>query len=173
MIVPKYAQIEHERRFVVAAARCPDLDPATAVLIDDLYLDGSRLRLRSNTAADGSVIRKLAKKYRGDTPDARPMTNLYLDGDEFELLARLPGRRLRKRRHRLVGGFVVDVFEDALAGLILAEIEADAATVAAVAMPSWAAAEVTADPHYDGGALARWTAGDVADHRRAMAVPRG
>ena len=165
MIVPKYALVENERRFVVAPARSPRLDAATAVLLDDLYIDGGRLRLRSNAAPDGSLILKLAKKYAGATPVSRPMTNLYLDADEFGVLARLPGCRVRKRRRRIPSGFVVDVFEGPLTGLILTEIEADSATVEAVATPDWVAAEVTADPHYDGGSLSRWTAADLAAHR--------
>ena len=161
---PKYALIEHERRFIVAPARLPALDPATVVLIEDRYLDGSRLRLRRTTAADGTVICKLAKKYAGATPVSRPMTNLYLDPAEFAVLRHLPGRALRKCRYRVAGGFVVDVFDDALAGLNLAEIEAALATVEAAPMPDWSDLEVTADPHYDGATLSSWTPADLAAH---------
>ena len=168
MVTPKYALVEHERRFVVAAARCPRLDPATATTIDDLYLAG-HLRLRSITAKGALPVLKLAKKYPGAAAMSRPMTNLYLDATEFALLATLPGRRLRKRRFPIdVAGtrFVVDVFADALTGLVLAEIDGDEGTVRAAAMPSWAAAEVTDDPHYDGGSLSRWTAADLVAHRK-------
>ena len=136
MTPPKYSQFEHERRFVVMPARCPDLDQATAIRIDDLYLEASRLRLRRNTAIDGTTVFKLAKKYPSDKPMSRPMTNLYLDATEFELLGRLPGRRVFKRRFRIDDGFIVDVFDGVLAGLILGEIEADLAMVSAAAMPS-------------------------------------
>lgn len=165
MTAPKYALFEHERRFVVGASRIPHLDAVGAVLIEDRYLDGSRLRLRRNTAADGTVIFKLAKKYAGITPTSRPMTNLYLDAAEFDLLAHLPGRPLSKRRFRNRGGFTIDVFEGALAGLILAEIDADAVTVEAASMPAWAVTEVTDNPHYDGGSLAMWTSADLTAHR--------
>ena len=59
---------------------------------------------------------------------------------------------------------MVDVFGGVLTGLILAEIEADEAAVVAAVIPDWAAAEVTADPHYDGGRLSAWTVADLADH---------
>lgn len=165
MTLPKYSQLEHERRFIVAPARCPNLDPSGAILIEDRYLNGGRLRLRSNTSANGTKIFKLAKKYPGDVSMSRPMTNLYLDVAEFELISGLPNRRVCKRRYQVGGGFIVDVFVDALDGLILAEIEADAATVCAVSMPEWTAAEITADPRYDGGTLSRWTTDDLAAHR--------
>lgn len=111
------------------------------------------------------MVFKLAKKYSGDTPMSRPMTNLYLDAAEFELLGRLPGRRVFKWRFQIDNGFIVDVFDGALAGLILGEIEANLALVSAVAMPGWAAAEVTNNPHYDGGSISHWTTDDLAAHR--------
>ena len=43
--LPKYAHWVAERRFVVDAARLPPLDPASARTIEDLYIDGGRLRL--------------------------------------------------------------------------------------------------------------------------------
>jgi CYTH domain-containing protein len=165
MIEPKYALTEHERRFVVRPDQCPELDPATVVTIDDLYIDDCRLRLRQNTLADGRTILKLAKKYAGATPMSRPMTNLYLDDGEYAVLGTLPGRRVHKRRFR-VGSFVVDRFDGDLDGLILAEIEAELDTVRAATLPVWATFEVTADPHYDGGSLCRWSADDLAAHRR-------
>ena len=164
MTVPKYALIEYERRFVVAPGRCSHLDLTTAALISDVYIDGTRLRLRSVAAPDGRVVMKLAKKYSGDAM-GRPMTNLYLDAAEFDVLGHLPGRRIRKRRTR-VDDFAVDVFEDGLAGLILAEFEADAGAVRAAVAPVWTAAEVTDDARYEGGALCRWTTDDLAGHRK-------
>ena len=53
------------------------------------------------------------------------------------------------------GGFAIDVFERALAGLILAEISADDdAALTAIVVPPWCIVEVTEDVAYAGGTLA-------------------
>ncbi|HWU72132.1 MAG TPA: hypothetical protein VN137_01515 [Sphingomonas sp.] len=144
----------------------PELDPATARLIEDRYLPGTALRLRRVTAPDGSVVHKLGKKYPGAGLSSRPMTNIYLDAAEYAALAALPAALLVKRRYDVGGGFAIDVFEGALAGLMLAEISADDdAELAAIVAPSWCAAEVTEDVGYAGGTLA-------IDGWHATAAPR-
>lgn len=151
----KYSLVERERRFLVDAATMPTLDPATARLIEDRYLPGTELRLRRVTAPGAAPIFKLGKKYSGTALSTRPMTNIYLDVAEYEMLAALPAATLTKRRHDAGGGFVIDVFEDALAGLVLAEVAADDdAALGAVTVPAWCAREVTDDPAYAGGTLA-------------------
>jgi len=133
----------------------PQLDPAAARLIEDRYLPGTGLRLRRVTAPDGSVVHKLGKKYPGTSLSSRPMTNIYLDAVEYAALAALPAALLVKRRHDVGGGFAIDVFEGALAGLMLAEISADdGAELAAIVLPSWCSVEVTEDVAYAGGTLA-------------------
>jgi len=133
----------------------PQLDPAAARLIEDRYLPGTGLRLRRVTAPDGSVVHKLGKKYPGASLSSRPMTNIYLDAAEYAALAALPAALLVKRRHDVGGGFAIDVFEGALAGLMLAEISADdGAELAAIVLPSWCSVEVTEDVAYAGGTLA-------------------
>jgi adenylate cyclase len=49
---------------------------------------------------------------------------------------------------------VVDEFEGANAGLVMAEIELEHADQA-VELPDWAGAEVTADPRYQNASLVR------------------
>lgn len=70
----------------------------------------------------------------------------------------MPGHWLRKRRHAVPsasGEFGIDLFEGALAGLELAEIEQpDAAALAAVQPPEWVRSEFTYDPDFQGGTLA-------------------
>jgi hypothetical protein len=113
------------------------------------------LRLRRVTAPDGSVVHKLGKKYPGAGLSSRPMTNIYLDAAEYGALAVLPAAALVKRRHDVGGGFAIDMFEGALAGLMLAEISADNdAELAAIVIPSWCIMEVTEDVAYASGALA-------------------
>jgi len=133
----------------------PQLDPAAARLIEDRYLPGTALRLRRVTAPDGSVVHKLGKKYPGTSLSSRPMTNIYLSTAEYEALAALSAVSLVKRRYEVGEGFAIDVFEGALAGLVLAEVSAeDDAVLAAIVAPGWSVAEVTDEPAYAGGTLA-------------------
>ena len=153
---PKYARPEHERRFRVVAERLPPLDPATARLIEDRYIDGSRLRLRRMSGGGCETLLKLTRKYGGPRPE--PITTLYLEPGEYALLSGLPAAPLVKHRHHLPVGdhwFAVDVFGGALEGLMLCEIETDSAEVlATIALPDWVGAEVTHDPAFSGAALA-------------------
>lgn len=146
---PKYSLPEHERRWLVDPARLPALD-GPGRLIEDRYIDGTRLRLRR---VDGEA--KLGKKYAGVGLSDHPIVNVYLDASEYAALATLPAAVLVKRRWRL-GGFVIDRFEGRLAGLWLAEAEAPTrAALLDIVTPDWCAVEVTDDPRYTGGVLAR------------------
>jgi CYTH domain-containing protein len=159
----KYAVVERERRWLLDPA---DPVPACDDVVDvvDRYVVGSRLRLRSMTAPDGTVVRKLGHKVRvGEGPREVACTNFYLDDVEWALLADLPARELRKRRHRLrVDGAVVavDVFAGDREGLVLAEVDGEPQlTPAAVGLAP--VAEVTADERLTGGALAAAGRADV------------
>jgi CYTH domain-containing protein len=173
----KYARIERERRFLLRAVPAlPDLD-ADVARIDDLYLEGTSLRLRQATAPSGAVLQqKLGQKRAVAGGDAmqRWMTTLYLTPAEYALLAALPGRHLAKRRHRVtVAGrrLGIDVFLGALAGLVLAEVEAASdAELRAVPTPPFAHCEVTALSLFTGGALAAADPAEVlAEARRLLA----
>ncbi|MGH6910087.1 MAG: hypothetical protein ACREE0_00575 [Phenylobacterium sp.] len=154
----KYAWVERERRWL-----CREI-PVDRVLesetITDLYVTGTRLRLREAVPLDGGpTMRRLTRKADVDAA-TRLLTSIYLAPEEFALLADLPGRRLRKIRHRLAPQdgvtISVDRFEGALEGLILAEAEFETAeALAAFPMPDFAVREVTDDPRYTGGALIR------------------
>jgi CYTH domain-containing protein len=165
-----YARIEHERRFLLDAPP-PGLSDAH-VRITDLYLDGLRLRLRAMVPSDGRPAEyKLGQKFRreGMEVDQREMTTMYLTRSEYDALAARLGplaHVLEKRRYRYEhGGWTwgIDVFAGAIAGLVLAELEmTDAAALRAVAIPGFAVREVTGDPAYEGGSLARVSAGRIA-----------
>lgn len=154
--LPKYAHWVAERRFLVDPESMPKLDRAAARRIEDLYIDGGRLRLRAITIlATGEQDFKLAKKYAPDDPLIGPMTNLYLSAEEYAVLSQLPGERIAKLRHKL-GAFVVDVFEGPLEGLITAECEATNRMAAmSVDIPAWCVREVTTELEYTGGELAQ------------------
>lgn len=163
--MPKYARLENERRFLVL--RPPELAGAHVRLIEDVYLDGGRLRLRRITHFDGHPPEhKLCKKYGSADPASQPITNLYLTGQEHAALASLPGHALAKRRYTVDHGgraLSVDVFEGPLVGLVICEAEAPTAeAVRALQFPPWTAREVTADPFFAGAALARISADELA-----------
>jgi CYTH domain-containing protein len=162
---PKYARIEFERRWLVDPARRPALVGCPSTLIEDRYIDGTRMRLRRMSRPDpdksgwGEVKWKLTKKYETARPEARPIVTAYLTEAEYALLSALPAQPMRKTRHHLRlddHWWSLDVFEGELAGLEIVEAEAaDEAALAALVPPPWAAKEVTHDARYPCGALAR------------------
>jgi CYTH domain-containing protein len=171
--LPKYAKLENERRFLVTPDAGPDLTGAQFRLIEDLYLDDSRLRLRATTdSVTGIRELKFCKKYGSDDPVSGPITNLYLTEAEHALLAVLPGARIAKRRYRVEAGgrsFGLDVFLGALEGLRLCEAEAETREAAlAVAFPAWTRREVTHDPFFTGGSLCRIGADELAVRLAAL-----
>jgi CYTH domain-containing protein len=159
----KYARLERERRFLMAAP--PDPGAVVAVRrITDRYLPGTRLRLRRvERLDDGTREFKLTQKVPVDAPGPVQglITNTYLSPAEYGLLARLPALVLRKTRYS-VPPLGVDVFETPLHGLVLAEAEfADDAEAAAFVVPSGVVAEVTDDRRFTGGELVRAGAEDL------------
>lgn len=158
----RYAQIERERRFLLAALPAALAGSSDYHLIVDRYLPDSALRLRRMETADGAPVSyKLARKWR--TPEMKPeetaITNLYLTEAEYELLARLPGATLRKRRYPLLHDgiyFSIDRFEGPLDGLILAEMHLELGPGAVDPCPlPGCVREVTDEPAFSGGQLAR------------------
>lgn len=104
-------------------------------------------------------VYKLARKYGARGRGVEPMTNLYLAADEFALLSALPAADVSKRRwdvwHEGVR-FVVDRFDGALAGRMLAEVEAtDSEALWAIRPPVWCGREITGEAAFGGAALAR------------------
>lgn len=151
----KYAAMERERRWLCAGL--PDLPVLRAEVIEDLYVDNSRLRLRRATpVGGGEPVLRLSKKA-DLAPDRRLITTLYLTEAEYGLFTGLQGRRLGKTRHYYAAEgatLSVDRFEGPLAGLFLAEAEFDDdAAMAAFPDPDFALREVTADDRYTGGRL--------------------
>jgi CYTH domain-containing protein len=156
---PKYAHIERERRWLVDPALRPSLDCLPCTLIEDRYVDGTRLRLRRMTDGQtGAIALKLTKKYEAADPLARPIVTAYLTEAEYAVFAALPARPLAKSRYKVIGGdqeFSIDCFHGSLKGLELAEIEwPDDAGLRGLDPPSWAIRDVSDEPAYQGGALA-------------------
>lgn len=155
----KYARWEAERRFLLASA--PALAGPT-VQLHDRYLRDTRLRLRRVVRPGQPPQYKLGQKIPGSDgwPPAVAHTSLYLDLDEYTLLARLPADELTKNR-TLIGDLAVDVFTGRLAGLVLAEYELAPAAAEPDLSSLPVVAEVTDDVRFSGGALARTSAADL------------
>lgn len=158
VITEKYAVAECERRFLLGEVPAEASNPRR---ISDLYVDGTRLRLRVVVTSEGAVLeRKLGHKRRaGRDPTLVWHTSLYLDEAELELLSSLPGRIVTKTRWTIhvenrLGS--VDVYEGTLAGLLMLEVDlGDPAQLDAFEPPEWAGSEVTFDETFTGGSLAR------------------
>ena len=172
MATEKYAVGEYERRFLLDDVPGAATNPRRII---DRYIVNTRLRLRTVDGPDGAVVRKLGQKRRVRTDDPRAImcTSVYLDEAEFDLLAGLPARTLIKTRWAVdVAGHTcaIDVFESALAGLILLEVAVhDPARLDEFAVPAWVGPEVTDDESFTGGELAGRSLHDLRD---ALAAAR-
>ena len=159
----KYARIERERRFLLD--RLPiNADVARRRRITDHYIDGTTtLRLREQREQTGLATFKLTQKRPARAGGAQQglITSMYLTEDEFHVVAQLPAQTLNKTRYSLPP-FGIDVFEDALEGLILAEAEFDSAAEAdAFLVPSFVVREVSTDDRFTGGKLIRASRHDI------------
>jgi CYTH domain-containing protein len=129
--------------------------------ITDLYVAGTRLRLREARPIDGgAAMLRLSRKADVDL-HTRLITSIYLAEEEFAVLAALPGTRIRKLRHRLHSppgvALLVDEFQGELDGLIMAEAEFKAPdSLLAFTVPDFALREVTDDPRFNGGNLVKY-----------------
>ena len=176
MADPKYSLPENERRFLVESLDAIELDTHRCTRLRDVYIDGTRTRLRSATSADGEVVYKLCKKYPTDDPYSGAMVNIYLTSSEYSVYSALPGTTITKRRYAVpVAGtaFSVNVFEDELAGLVLCVAEQPTrAEVSSLVFPPWATHEVTEDDFFTGGHLSRISARELRQKLASLAGQR-
>jgi CYTH domain-containing protein len=153
----KYAHVERERRWVLAAA--PQLpSDARRLEIVDRYVIGTRLRLRE-VSEDGTVTRKLGHKVRlGEDAGEVAHTSMYLDDAEWHRLLPLPADTVTKVRTLVAHDgwtVAVDVFGGHLQGLVLAEIDSGEGERFDLPASYGILGEVTGDEAFTGGALAR------------------
>ena len=155
---PAYTVVERERRWLCREVP-RDLIVRTETIVD-LYVTGTRFRLREARPHNGDpAALRLSRKADVDA-QTRLITSIYLPESEFTVLAAtLPGARIKKIRHRLktTEGIVLsaDEFQGPLAGLRMVEAEFDTPErMASFAMPGFAIREVTEDPRFSGGHLA-------------------
>ena len=163
----RYAHLERERRFLLAAGPLEPVPGGVLRRIEDSYLRGTRLRLRRVRQDGCADVHKLGQKVRPDPsrPSTVEHTTLYLDRTEYESLRTLAGDALTKTRTSVPWDdltMAVDVFSGELAGLVLAEVDlGDRPDLPPGPPLSWLA-EVTDDERFTGGALARTSAAHLA-----------
>jgi CYTH domain-containing protein len=155
----KYVAVERERRWL--CREVPRNRIVRGEAITDLYITGTRLRLREARPLDGGApMLRLSRKADVDA-ETRLITSIYLLEEEFRLLASaLRGDRIAKLRHRLEQAptvvLSVDEFQGDLAGLIIAEAEFETPEqLAGFPIPDFAVREVTTDIRFTGAYLAR------------------
>ncbi len=155
----KYARLELERRFLLAARPDRLTSPRT---ITDHYLEGLRLRLRRIDHVDGRTQFKLGQKFTLDEPWCRQMTTLYVSEAEYETLrARLAAGVRPFQKRRFDWGvddlrWVVDEITTPSGVAWIAEIEEQTPErLLAVTAPVGALREVTNLMEWDCSVLAR------------------
>jgi len=149
--------VEIERRFLVD--RLPAVDLGTGTDIRQGYLvDDGPIVVRVRRTADGDRL-----TIKSAAALARTEVELPLDqADAEQLWALTTGRRVHKTRHRLeldgpVAEIVaeIDVFADALDGLVVVEVEFPTTDAAgAFSPPAWFGREVTGDHRWSNASLA-------------------
>lgn len=157
---PHYTSVERERRWL--CREVPREHIAQTEAITDLYITGSRLRLREARPIDGAApMLRLSRKADVDA-HTRLISSIYLPEEEFALLAALlPGIGIKKLRHRLHSPLpgvlmAVDEFQADLSGLILAEAEFETDDLlTSFTIPAFAVREVTDDARFTGAILAK------------------
>lgn len=151
----KYARAERERRFLLAGA--PDGPCVRRAVITDLYITGTRVRLRravETTVGGSTTSYKFTQKLPAPGGGPGLITTMYLNEAEYSVLSGLPGSGLAKTRYS-VPPFGVDVFTGTLAGLLMAEIEFESIEEEnRFHDPPRMVAEVTSDGRLSGGRLA-------------------
>lgn len=117
----KYAVVERERRYLVTSV--PEGVVTTREIVDR-YVINTRLRLREVREGDGMIVRKLGHKVRlAEGPAEVACTSFYLDEQEWAVLAALPARTLRKKRHMVQRDGVLVAIDEHPDGTLVAEID--------------------------------------------------
>ena len=123
--------------------------------IQDKYIHGGRLRLRSVREESRNAIFKLGKKYSRVGTEPEHVVSVYLSAEEYEALQELPGAVARKSRYSIEGG-ALDIYEHPQASPSVFEMEfTSEAEAAAYSPPAFVGEEVTLNARYTGYALAQ------------------
>src|SRR5262249_42729712 len=142
--------IEIERKFVVDEPPA-DLDRWPSTAIEQGYVaiadDGTEVRVRRRAGQSVLTVKSGGARTRVEE-------EIEIEAERFERLWPLTeGRRIEKTRYEIAGDggatIELDVYDGALAGLVVAEVEFDSENDAdAFAAPDWFGHEVTDDARY-------------------------
>jgi len=170
----KYARIERERRFLLERFPHP-AEVSRVRYLTDRYILGTSVRLRRQCEDGAAAVFKLTQKTPSPSGETLwgLITTIYLTEAEYAVFAALPAQALTKTRHS-IPPFGIDVFEGTLEGLFLAEAEFDCDAAAdALLLPPFISAEVTHDPRFTGGRLARATRSEVGAWLQEFGIQLG
>lgn len=118
-------------------------------------------------------IRRAGEKYEitkkepihGNDASHQLETTIPLTAEEFEVFNRIEGKRVRKMRYYYPENgtnYEIDIFQDGLSGLVLADVEFDSLEKKAnFTPPPWCLAEVTQEKFLAGGMACGKTYADI------------
>ncbi|MEN8821066.1 MAG: CYTH domain-containing protein [Abyssibacter sp.] len=146
--------IEVERKFLVTAdtwrAQVQQVSEMSQAYLNDQGRASVRVRIEDQQATL-NIKQAVAGPARLEFEYPIPL------GDARQLISRLGGGRIEKRRHRVPAGrltWEIDEFLGANAGLIVAEIELPSPATP-FDRPAWLGQDVTDDPRYYNHQLAQ------------------
>jgi CYTH domain-containing protein len=148
---------EIERKFIADQFRADRVGPGFAIRQGYIAEEGdAEVRVRITEQASSLTVK---------VGHGRSRTEVEVDisrADAEQLWGHTAGRRIDKVRHHVdiegigVGEVTVDVYGDALAGLVVVEAEFETETAAdSFVPPAWFGREVTGDSRWSNAALAR------------------
>ena len=143
----------------------------------DIYLPAGAVHPKLRVRRSGTT-HEITKKQAVQEGDASHQieTTIPLTPEEFVDLEKLEGKRVHKTRYYYAENgidYEVDVFQDALQGLVLVDIEfTTLADKAAFVAPSWLLAEVTQEEFIAGGMLCGKRYEDIAERLQAFGYVR-
>ena len=147
--------VEIERKFMVTDPPAPDVLGTGSLLRQGYLAEEGDVEVRVRIADAGSTLTVKAGSGLRRTEVETAISRVEAE----ELWHHTAGRRIDKRRHRVMLGAdvaEVDVFAGALAGLVTVEVEfASEVAASAFTQPAWFGAELTGEPGWSNAALAR------------------
>lgn len=152
---PRYSILEIERRWLVNPKDIGKLAQSPSKLIKDLYITGTRLRLRLIEDGTGKTIYKLGKKYGKESKFVEPITTLYLTQNEYDLFSKMPGKSATKRRYILEKGSLDHYLEPNFEHMIFELEFSDEASALSYVPPKFVSEEITGSEKYSGYKLAQ------------------
>jgi len=161
--------IELERTFLVK--KLPDgLEDCRSKEIIDIYMPASedhpKLRLRKN----GGIFEITKKHPIADDPSEQIEHTIDLTEEEYLALSATSGKKVRKIRYQFPFGLniaEIDVFQDTLLGLVIADFEFKSVEEKdSFAIPDFCSVDITDEEFIAGGMICGKSYGDIEEDLR-------